>query len=501
MAFGNLLKPPHLKRFLLALAAAAVAIAMYVTVEHFQVVPATGALDTEAARPPALGERSIAVIPVEGAKPQALSQAVALELIRLLVRVPELEIIAPRSAFAFSRARRLSGKPPPPLEVAWFLEIRSAPAGEAVRFRASLLAAGNSEPAWVVEEARPESEAAAFIETVIAGIARHLDIDAPDQQSLLQGVEPGIYRDYVNAWLLQDGGPQAVDEADRLLDGILARSPRWAPALAADARNALLRAAAGGEGEAGPLVDLARDRLEEAQALRPDLAEAFLYSSQLAHRFEWAWQSAYDEAQRALDLAPGDAAALAAASTAAFTLGNFEEAAEQLRRAIALDPLVLDHRLKHGLMLEFAGRHQAAIDAYRELMVIDPDYPGAHALLGRTLAIVGRTEAAYRHMQIEVSPFWRLYGTVLALYALDRPQEADTRLGDFVREHRLEAAVQIAELHAYAGRRDEAFEWLFRAVEQGDPGLASLLGNPLLEDLEADPRWAVLLQAVGLEEP
>lgn len=496
MAFGNLLKPPHLKRFLLALAAGVIAITVYVTAEHFQVIPATGALDAEVARPPVLGERSIAVIPVEGTQSGALSQVAALELIRLLVRVPELEIIAPRSAFAFSSARRISGKPPP-LEVAWFLEVRSAPAGGAVRFKASLLANGTREPAWVVEETRPESEAAAFISTVMAELARRFDFDPPDQESLLKGVEPSVYRDYFTAWQLQREGPESLDEADRVLDGILEKMPQWAPALAADARNLLLRAAAGGA-ETAALIDLARDRLEEAQALRPDLAEPFLYSSLLAHRFEWAWQSAHDEAQRALDLAPGDADALAAASAAAFTLGKFEEAVEQLRRAVALDPLVLGHRLKYGLMLEFSGRHQAAIDAYRELMVIDPDYPGAHAYLGRTLAIVGRSEAAYRHMQIEASPFWRLYGTVLALYALDRPQEADARLDGLVREHGSRAAVQIAELHAYAGRGDEAFVWLTTAVEHGDPGLASLLGNPLLESLEADPRWAVLLESVGL---
>lgn len=498
MALANLLKPPHLKRFLLALIAGVIALAVYFTAEHFQVVPATGALDAEVARPPVLGERSFAIIPIEATESEGLSRLVALELIRLLVRVPELEIIAPRSAFAFSSARRLAGKPPPPLDVAWLLEVRTTPAGEAVRFEASLLASGNRESAWALEQTRPEAEAAEFIETVIAELAQRFGFEAADQEGVLKGVEPSVFRDYLSAWLLQSGGPEALEEADRLLEGILEKLPRWAPALAADARNLMLRAARGGE-EAGTLIDLARDQLEEAQALRPDLAEPFLYSSLLAHRFEWAWQSANDEAQRALALAPGDAEVLAAASTAAFTLGRFEDGAAQLRRAIALDPLVLGHRLKYGLMLEFDGRHQAAIDAYRELMVIDPDYPGAHAYLGRTLAIVGRSEAAYRHVQIEASPFWKLYGTVLALYALDRREAADARLEDLVRDHGFEAAAQIAELHAFAGRREEAFDWLARAVEQRDPGLAALLGNPLLQDLQDDPRWRGLLETVGLD--
>ena len=59
-------------------------------------------------------------------------------------------------------------------------------------------------------------------------------------------------------------------------------------------------------------------------------------------------------------------------------------------------------------------------------------------------------------------------------------------------------AFQIAEIHAFRGEVDEAFEWLDRAYELRDPGLLFMRGTPLLTSLEADPRYSALLERMGL---
>ncbi len=50
------------------------------------------------------------------------------------------------------------------------------------------------------------------------------------------------------------------------------------------------------------------------------------------------------------------------------------------------------------------------------------------------------------------------------------------------------AAFQIAEIYAYRGETDKAFEWLERAYKQRDGGLSQMKGDPLLRSLERDPR-------------
>jgi hypothetical protein len=53
---------------------------------------------------------------------------------------------------------------------------------------------------------------------------------------------------------------------------------------------------------------------------------------------------------------------------------------------------------------------------------------------------------------------------------------------------------QIAEVYAYRGETDKAFEWLERAYAQRDPGLAGIKGDPLLKNLAADSRYTAFLK-------
>ena len=45
---------------------------------------------------------------------------------------------------------------------------------------------------------------------------------------------------------------------------------------------------------------------------------------------------------------------------------------------------------------------------------------------------------------------------------------------------------------------DKAFAWLERAYAQRDGGLIEMKGDPLLKNLEADPRYAAFLKKMRL---
>lgn len=497
MAFENLVKPRNLKRTLLALSAGAAAVFVYLTAEHFEIVPATGALDEELSGPPALGERSIAVIPVAGEAQGGFSYPVAVELTRRLVRVPGIEVIAVRSALGLASPSGPSKQSNMP-EIAWKLEIGAAPDEGESRLVATLFAGATREDAWTLEQGANNASLGEFIEQVTTRLAGQFEFAAPEGAAGASGPDPDLYRDFLLARFLNLGGVEDVTVAAGMLEGVLAAVPDWPPGLGAMAHNRLLRAATG-DPEACTLLERAKDELERAISLAPELPEPYLYRSLAAHRFDWDWQLAYSAAHGALDRAPGDAEVLAAASMAAFTLGRFDEAVEQLRKAITLDPLAPGHRVRLALALEFSGRGQDAIDAFRALMVFDPDYPGAHARLARTLLVAGRPQSALLHAEIEESPFWRIYATALALQGLGREEEAREHLDRLIGEHGFDAAVQIAEIHAFSGRADQAFEWLARGLEQRDPGIAELIGNPLFERLHKDPRWSELLDELGLD--
>jgi serine/threonine-protein kinase len=60
------------------------------------------------------------------------------------------------------------------------------------------------------------------------------------------------------------------------------------------------------------------------------------------------------------------------------------------------------------------------------------------------------------------------------------------------------ATYQIAEVYAWRGERDQAFEWLERCYREHDSGLLLMAFDPLLRDLHADPRWKALLEKMRL---
>jgi hypothetical protein len=59
-------------------------------------------------------------------------------------------------------------------------------------------------------------------------------------------------------------------------------------------------------------------------------------------------------------------------------------------------------------------------------------------------------------------------------------------------------AYQIAEVYAWRGETDKAFEWLQVSLDNHDTGLLSLLIDPLMRSLHHDSRYSEMLTKVGL---
>ena len=109
-------------------------------------------------------------------------------------------------------------------------------------------------------------------------------------------------------------------------------------------------------------------------------------------------------------------------------------------------------------------------------------------------------ESALEEAELEQQPFWRQYARILSLTALERTDEAELLLQQMIDANGNDAAFQIAEIYAFSGANDQAFEWLDRAWRQRDGGMSELLGNYFLSGLENDARWQELLARMGLSD-
>ena len=114
------------------------------------------------------------------------------------------------------------------------------------------------------------------------------------------------------------------------------------------------------------------------------------------------------------------------------------------------------------------------------------------------VVLQGRPQEALAEIQKEPDAVWRLHGLAIAHHALKDNKQADGALTELIARFKDDAAYQIAEVYAFRGEADRAFEWLERAYAQRDGGLTDVKVGPLLKSLRSDPRYTAFLKKMRL---
>jgi hypothetical protein len=78
---------------------------------------------------------------------------------------------------------------------------------------------------------------------------------------------------------------------------------------------------------------------------------------------------------------------------------------------------------------------------------------------------------------------------------------ADAALRTLIEKWAGVATFQIAEVYALRNDVNATFDWLDRAWNDRDPGIATLLVDPFILRYKGDPRFAAFCRKVGLPTP
>jgi tetratricopeptide (TPR) repeat protein len=165
---------------------------------------------------------------------------------------------------------------------------------------------------------------------------------------------------------------------------------------------------------------------------------------------------------------------------------------------VELDPLSAQAHSNLGLYAYYAGRFDEASAAIKKALELNPESPATHNQLGLVYFAQGHPQEALGEMEREPHGAWRGQGLAVAYHALGRKKEADAAEAELIAKWGVDAAFQIAEVYAFRGQTDRAFEWLERAYAQRDGGLPSMKHDPLLKSLEHDPRYTAFLKKMRL---
>ena len=492
--------------------ALAVLAIVVVAVERFIPRPAPIPVATEAA-PAATSEapvqaaaKSIAVLPFAdmsaGKDQEYFADGLAEELLNLLAKLPELRVIGRTSSFQFKGRNedlRVIGEK---LNVAHILEGSVRQSGETVRISAQLIRAADGSHLWSQTYDRTLDDILVVQDDIAGEVVKALKLTLLGSTSVTRSrpVDPEAYNLALQGRFFLDRRSsedlkRSVDYFQRSRERDPDYAPAWAglsQAYAYQADNGYVPAADG--------YGQAREAAEQALALDPQLADAHLAMGQIHSTYDWDWATADASFRRALDLEPGSAEALRKAGSQALTLGRFSEAIDLINKAIERDPLRPNSYITLGRALLRVNRDAEAEAAFRKALDLAPDRPIQHLNLGTALLLQGKADAALQEMQQETDEGWRLSALPLAFHALGRRSESDASLAALKSKYAGEMAYQIAEVHAFRGEVDLAFDWLERAYDQRDGGMTNIKGDRLLRGLLGDPRYKSLLRKLKLPE-
>jgi hypothetical protein len=95
---------------------------------------------------------------------------------------------------------------------------------------------------------------------------------------------------------------------------------------------------------------------------------------------------------------------------------------------------------------------------------------------------------------------WRSFGLILSYQALGRKKEVDSLLSNYIARFSKDNMYQLAEIYAFRGEKDKAFEYLEKSYAAREGRLTYLKGDPLLKNLKSDPRFSAILKKMNLPE-
>jgi tetratricopeptide (TPR) repeat protein len=243
---------------------------------------------------------------------------------------------------------------------------------------------------------------------------------------------------------------------------------------------------------------IAREAVERALVLNPNLASAHAQMGRLKRQVDFDWVGADASIQRAIALEPGNPDNVRLAAASAAYLGRFDQALQLGRRAVDLDPLNADSWENLGEIKFFNEQLSEAAADCKKAVELNPDVSGGYFYWIQTYIILRRPQDALPEIDQVRSDSLRGVLYAIAYYALGRKEESDAALRELIAKYHIGEAYGIAAVYAFRNQPDEAFEWLDRAYTQHDGGLIQTKVDPLLKNLHSDPRYAALLKKLNL---
>jgi TolB-like protein/DNA-binding winged helix-turn-helix (wHTH) protein/Tfp pilus assembly protein PilF len=451
---------------------------------------------------------SIAVLPLENLSgdpsQEYFADGITDALITQLAKVHALRVISRTSIMQYKSSRKPLPEIARDLSVDAVVEGSVSRAGNRVRVTAQLIDAHADRHLWAEEYDRDLRDVLSLQSELAHVIAEQVHANISSEERLLMtqvgAVEPAAYESYLRGrsfW--NQRTPAGLKQAIAHFEHAIDLDPGYAEAYSglADAYTALGYTSYWAPRDSFPK---AREFANKALQIDPSLPEARASLAYVKLYYDWDWEGAEAEFQKAIAVNPNYGTAHHWYSVLLTARGRHEEAFSEIHRAHDLDPLSVPINTDIGFELYYARRYEEAITQLRSVLQTSPKFPLAHLWLGRAYEQKGMYAEAITEFQ-QAGTALKDWPVIIAAagHAYARwghKSDATAALGRMNELTKEEYVTPYGVALIYAGLddRQQAMNWLQDAYEDRSHWLVWLNLDPRFDNVRSDPRFQELLQ-------
>ena len=242
-----------------------------------------------------------------------------------------------------------------------------------------------------------------------------------------------------------------------------------------------------------------------ALEIDPNLGEAYLSLASMKEAYEWDWAAAEAAYKRAISLSPNYATAHQWYALYLQWMGRFDEAIEQNRQALKLDPLSTVINTNAAQIRRTAKRYEEAGQLLRKSLEMFPDNPGAHFEMANLYFDQGKCAEFWKETAKanELDEYQQIADAIQQGLAQGGCRGANQRNLEALlalRKTEFVSSTEIARQYARRGDPDHAMEWLERGYDVRDSGLESMNVDPFWDAFRANPRFKDLVRRMNFPQ-
>ncbi len=253
---------------------------------------------------------------------------------------------------------------------------------------------------------------------------------------------------------------------------------------------------------AAEVIPRAREAALHALEIDENLGAALTSLALINASYDLDWKTAEDRFRRAIELEPNYATAHHWYAEYLGYEGRLEQALAEIALARKLDPRSIIMAVDHGYLLTYARQYDRAIEQFRAVLAVEPNFPraiggivGAYTLAGRLPEALAETR---RWLQFDQGPWsWAAAGSVYGhLGERDKALEALQKVEEISRRRNQDSRGLRAFVLLGMGRHEETMALLLDICDEYPHRFKAMKVEPALDPLRGDPRFEEVVRCV-----